>query len=641
MRERMRRLASVAAVTVVGAGMLAACSSGPPKPDATVSAFLAGWKAHAFPASVVFEDSKGNAVANATVASQITALSGDLAKLPPTLTAAAAQVTKDNATDKISISWPITATTKWSYDTTMTLTLHNNKQWHVVWSPALVEPHLTAGDTIKIKAVAADRGAILDGSGQPMVTAQQVVTVGIQQSKVKDMNSLITALHNAFVSVHVDVDLSGVPDQVNKAGPNDFVTVVTLRNTVYQQIRSQIHDLPGTVFQSGTRQLAPTPVFAHALLGTVNDVTKEQMDKNPGKYHIGDQVGNGGIQQAYDDRLRGTPGLTIVIPGKSDAAGGFRPDNELFHIDAVAGQPVKTSIDVRIQNAADATLAHEPKPAAIIAMSISTGKILAVANGPGSPGFDIALEAQVPPGSTFKTVTATNVLESGKLTPQSIVNCPPLFTVQGRSFKNAESEQFGPVPLLTDFAKSCNTAFASLYDKLGHNGLSTTAAQLGIGAKWSVGVPTFTGSVPPDGEPVDQAAAAFGQGKTLVSPVAMIADVGTLARGNFIAPTVIDDPPVANNPGPGQPLKPTTVANMKTMMRAVVTSGTGVKCNGIPGGPVFGKTGTAEFDSNPADTHSWFIGYQGDVAFAVFVQNGGLSTAAAVPLAKIFLTSLQ
>ena len=61
------------------------------------------------------------------------------------------------------------------------------------------------------------------------------------------------------------------------------------------------------------------------------------------------------------------------------------------------------------------------------------------------------------------------------------------------------------------------------------------------------------------------------------------------------------------------------------MMRAVVTSGTGPASRRYQGGPVYGKTGTAEFDNNPNHAHSWFIGYQGDIAFAVFVENGGLS----------------
>ena len=66
-------------------------------------------------------------------------------------------------------------------------------------------------------------------------------------------------------------------------------------------------------------------------------------------------------------------------------------------------------------------------------------------------------------------------------------------------------------------------------------------------------------------------------------------------------------------------------------MREVVTSGTATALKDVPGGAVSGKTGTAEFDDNPAHTHAWFVGWQGDIAFAVFVENGGASAATAVP----------
>ena len=76
-------------------------------------------------------------------------------------------------------------------------------------------------------------------------------------------------------------------------------------------------------------------------------------------------------------------------------------------------------------------------------------------------------------------------------------------------------------------------------------------------------------------------------------------------------------------------------------MRAVVTEGTGGAVNGIPGGDVFGKTGTAEYGTEvPPRTHAWFTGYQGDVAFAVLVEDGGFGGAVAAPLAARFLTAL-
>ena len=83
------------------------------------------------------------------------------------------------------------------------------------------------------------------------------------------------------------------------------------------------------------------------------------------------------------------------------------------------------------------------------------------------------------------------------------------------------------------------------------------------------------------------------------------------------------------------------IGPLRAMMREVVTQGTGTALRTVPGQPVFGKTGTAEFADQTAQTHSWFIGYQGDIAFAALVQKGGLGSQAAVPAVGRFLTALN
>src|SRR5262249_14975980 len=104
---------------------------------------------------------------------------------------------------------------------------------------------------------------------------------------------------------------------------------------------------------------------------------------------------------------------------------------------------------------------------------------------------------------------------------------------------------------------------------------------------------------------------------------------------------LISDPAPGKTAPDGPALKPGTVDAMHQMMREVVTDGTGKGVKGVPGAPISGKTGTAEHDNNdPTKTHSWFMGFRGDVAFAVFVRDGGRSPAAAVPDAGKFFTAL-
>jgi len=149
--------------------------------------------------------------------------------------------------------------------------------------------------------------------------------------------------------------------------------------------------------------------------------------------------------------------------------------------------------------------------------------------------------------------------------------------------------------------------------------------------------------------PVEAAAAAFGQGKTLVSPVALAGAAAAVARGNWQAPALIKDIPTApgSTPSPAPPvatippLKDTSVAALRTLMREVVTDGTATSLLDVPGQPVQVKTGTAEYDNNPDHAHTWVLGWQGDIAFAVFLENGGKSTTTVVPIAGKFLTALN
>jgi cell division protein FtsI/penicillin-binding protein 2 len=535
------------------------------------------------------------------------------------------------------VSWPIATGVTWNYQTTLRLSFAAGK-WKPIWEPAVVAAAVTEGDKLTLKTTDAPRGEILDGTGQPIVSDQKVVDVGIDPGNVKDLTGLVKTLAAALKPVNVDLDQADLTLRVKAAKPGEFVEVVLLRDGDYQQIRSKIHDLDGTAFHTSTRSLGRSQVFARALLGRVDEVRKDRMDATPGKYQLGDLVGYGGLEEKYDDRLRGTPGVIVSTaqkPGNADA------EKILFHTDAKAGQPLKTTIDIKTQEAADKALAGATKADAIVAIRVSDGAIVAVGNGPGSPALNLALTAQVPPGSTFKTVTATHVLESGQADANTPIECSQKYNVGGRDFTNVEGEHLGTFPLHQDFAQSCNTAFARLSDKLGPTGLHDTAAQLGIGIPWDLGIDAFSGKVSVNESDVQRAAAAFGQGTTLVSPIAMAGAAAALVRGQWKQPHLVTDPAPAKPAADQAPLKQSTVVAMHQMMGEVVTSGTAKSLANAPGPAISGKTGTAEFDdTNPARTHSWFIGFRGDLAFAVFINEGGLSTTGAVPLAGQFFKLL-
>ncbi|MFI5888990.1 penicillin-binding transpeptidase domain-containing protein [Actinoplanes sp. NPDC051513] len=632
-----RRAAALAASLTLVAGGLAACSKD--GPDNTVRAFLEGWRSGNL-SSVGFVAADGSKIGANEVVNQLHALAGDLVKQSLVLTPVGEpKTTGDIASSTIKLDWTLPGGAPWSYNSTVRLTKQNSDGWQVVWEPAIVQSELQSGDKLGVRRVASKRAAIQDASGKPIVTPREVVTIGVSPEKITNLAQLQKDLAAAFKKIKISVDMSNLADRVKNSDPGAFIELVTLRRPDYNKIRNDVRPLAGTVFRAETRDLAPTRAFARALLGTADQATREDIDANPQVIAQGDVVGHGGLQQRYDTTLRGTAGVSVVIA--REAADGTVSDTQLFSTKPVDGKPVKITIDEKTQTAADAALATQKQPSSLVAIKISDGSVLAVANGPDGGTVDTALTGQVPPGSTFKTVSAYGLLARKAVTATSIVDCPKNATVDGREFKNSDGEVLGKVQFHVDYAKSCNTAFVGLAPKLGAEGLQDASSQLGLGQQWDLGVEAFSGKVSAAGSPTELAAATFGQGATAVSPIAMASVASSVARGQFKQPTLLLDPAPAKPAAYGLPLDDGAVSALRSMMREVVTGGTGTALKDVKGKPVFGKTGTAEFDDKSKDTHSWFIGYQGDVAFAVMVQKGGAGSEAAVPIVENFLNALN
>jgi cell division protein FtsI/penicillin-binding protein 2 len=120
----------------------------------------------------------------------------------------------------------------------------------------------------------------------------------------------------------------------------------------------------------------------------------------------------------------------------------------------------------------------------------------------------------------------------------------------------------------------------------------------------------------------------------------MAGATAAVARGQFVQPKLVLQPAPANPAADGPKLDDAVVEPLREMMREVVTAGTGTALANAPGGPVYGKTGTAEFESGSEQTHAWFVGWQGDIAFAVMVQKGGAGADTAVPIVERFLEAM-
>ena len=363
-----------------------------------------------------------------------------------------------------------------------------------------------------------------------------------------------------------------------------------------------------------------------AIVGAVGKATPQQAAALGAPYRVGDVVGQSGLQATFERRLAGEPASELRVVEANGAV-----VETLLQTRGAQPQPVQTGIDARVQQLAGQALQGVIQPAALVAIHAPSGEVRAVVSRPAG-GFPRALQGRYPPGSTFKIVTTAAALATGQ-SPDGSVSCPPEVVVGGRRFVNAEGEAFGPMAFRTAFFRSCNTAFINVANGLPANALGVAAASFGFGG-YDLPVPAFTGRFPPPQDVVERAAAAIGQARVEASPLQMASVAAGVSSGTWKAPRLVRSAP----PGPENPLP--AAPTLRELMRLVVTSGTGTAAN-VPGAPVYGKTGTAEFGTRqPPQTHAWFVGFRNDLAFAVLVEGGGFGGEVAAPLAARFLRSL-
>lgn len=363
------------------------------------------------------------------------------------------------------------------------------------------------------------------------------------------------------------------------------------------------------------------------LVGYLDKATAKDVKKLGAAYRVGDAIGRSGLQETFQKQLAGTPTTQIQVVGGEPKA--------LHTIEGTAGKEVRTSLDPRVQRAAADAVRDLDKPTSLVAVRPSTGEILAVVNNKG--GFNRALDGRYPPGSTFKAVTAAGLLTAG-LTASTRVDCSREVTVGGLKIRNSDHAAFGRVSFLDSFAHSCNTTFAPLtVAKLSAQRLYDVAGDFGFNRPLNIGVPATAGSMPKATSDAELAAESFGQARITASPLVMAGVAAAIADGTWRPPTLV--PALKQKTAP-KPLPDGVAEQLRSMMRAVVTKGT-ARAAGLPAG-TGGKTGTAEFGTGPElDAHAWFIGYRGDLAFAVVVEGGGAGGSVAAPIAAAFLRALD
>ncbi|MEU4840145.1 penicillin-binding transpeptidase domain-containing protein [Nocardia testacea] len=513
----------------------------------------------------------------------------------------AARITGDTATVDYTYEWMLPAGRTWNYSGQLPM-VRSGGSWTVRWSGAAVHPRLGDTQTMALSIQPAPRARVNEQSGTDVLVPGTVSRVTFDAADSAEPQRVATALSRALA----DIDERLTPERIlDSARAADGVyTVIVLNEVEFGRAGPRLIGLPGVRV---TQEWDMTPTDR----GFAPDLMTQ-------------------VRQAVIDDVDGRSGWRVVARNAGGAETGV--------LQEVAAQPAPSfalSVDRRIQNAAQRAVDARREQAMMVVIEPSTGGILAVAqNAAADRDGPVATIGQYPPGSVFKTVTAAAAMAAGIATPDTVVSCPSAVTIGERMIPNYNGFSVGDVPMTTAYARSCNTSFARLASELPESALTDSAAAFGIGPDYTVaGLPTFSGSVPATDDRTQRTEDGIGQGRVVVSPFGMALLAAAVASGSAPTPYLIAGRETVVD-GSRPALSPAVVRGLRAMMRQVVVTGTAERI--ADQGEVFGKTGEAEVEGG---SHSWFVGYRGDIAFATLLVRGG-SSDNAVAVTRDMLAAL-
>jgi cell division protein FtsI/penicillin-binding protein 2 len=487
--------------------------------------------------------------------------------------------------------------------------------WKIVWNPSIIHPLLGEGQRLAVVTDTPNRAQVQDSQGKPLMHSVLTDVVGVVPRSLRDSKATLSAL-----AAITKLDQERLIGRVNSAPSQEFLQLAMLEDTPENKaVIAKIGQIPGVIVQP-PKKLQIAPKMATEYVGTLGPATAVKLQQVGAPYQPGDTIGDSGLQLLYQRQLASTPTVKVVAENPQDPAGkeptvlATWPSKEI-------PQPVRTTLVQNIQLKAERALKGLGMRASMAVVRPSTGDVVAVANN-GTNGRNLALEGEYPPGMTFGLVSAEALYQRGEQLGK--LPCPATATVGGQVINNP-SLQSGTLPFDGNFAKSCTTMLAQLSSSLDGATLVREASKFGLGSlDWGLTVPVFTGSVPAPANAGEKALAMIGQGKVLSSPLAMALVAGSVEAGTWRPPQLLSSSsvqsPLQTQTPPAQPypLAPRVVSSLQNLMRRSVVSGTAKKAQPPKQAKVYGVAATVDYDKGK--NVSWFVGYQGDLAFAIAVE---------------------
>jgi penicillin-binding protein 3 len=632
----LKNLCKIILLAVLCFSVLSACSESP-KPEDALQKYVASWQKQDFENMYEMLDSESKKkITKKDFVKRYKDIYGGIEAKDLAVKMKSSKENKEKESEKASLSYSVKMDTlagPIEYTHKMNMKLEENKdseRWKVQWNTSHIFPEMEEGDRISASTLSPKRGAILDRDGNPLAfngTAYEVTIV--PEELPEDQSKTIEPLAKI---------LGMTPEEIQKKLDQPWVKPhygVPIKKM--ETDNPKIHDavaLEGVKSPKRETRIYPLKEAAAHLTGYIGTVNADDLKRLEGKgYTAQDWVGKAGLEQVYEEQLRGTAGgiIKILTNEKEEKA-------VLVEKEVVNGEDVKTTINSEVQQSIYSQLKGDVGTSS--AIHPKTGEVLALVNSPSYNPNEYTLgisnetrkkwanDPENPkmnrfkytyaPGSTLKPLTAAIGLENGTLNPNDVMKVKGKTWKKGESWGNYHVTRVSAVPsvnLEKALIYSDNIYFAQEALDLGQDHFVSGLKEFGLGEDIPVSYPFVASTIGEKGmTEIQLADSGYGQGKIQMSALHVgLSYTPFLNDGNLVAPKLVQaksDSAIWKE----NVISPETAKIIRDDLVKVVSSSNGTAHEAhMPNLPLAGKTGTAELKKSKTDKNGmelgWFVAY--------------------------------
>ena len=554
--------------------------------------------------------------------------------------------------------------------------------WRILWDDGLFLPELRGGWRLRLDMIMPLRGDIYDRNGLVLATQTQAYAIGVIPSQI---NPELEFRMARVLALATGRDIEAVRALYQVENPPWYVPIAEVSADKLGPYLEDLQSFPGMVIRPFFGRMYFFGKDTAHTVGYVSPIQPDELEQLRRKgYSPASRVGRMGLERWGEDYLRGESGGALVVVAPDDPT---QAREVIAQRDPGLASHIVSTLDANLQDWV--CFAIKDFAAAAVVLERDTGRVLAMCSSPSfnphafepdnfngqverqhilqdprNPFLNRASMGVYPPGSTFKIVTLSAVLESGLFSLDYVYDCQYEFKeLQGLVLYDWTKEYglppSGPLNPIEGLMRSCNPMFwhmgLALYNKGLFGKVHELARAFGLGARTGIEIEEEEGFIPDEvTEPLDAVNQAIGQGDILVTPLQMARLMAALGNGgHLLRPQLVErveapDGTALREFHPEEqgtlPLRPETLAALRDGLYRVVADERGTAYHVFLNFPipVYGKTGTAE---NPqGEPHAWFVAFtdaqdpdRPDIALAVLLEHGGSGGNVAAPVARRIL----